>query len=138
MYARSRKFRIAVTNTFAVRLFAENASATWYHPNHQRKLPSWGLAMFLKKHVFPILVVIFTLIAMLATYFAYSYRFTNPPQANFFDSIDYIAMGGLFLVIAKINLARNPQHQNLAIFTAAFAGIVFSNAAEKIMSLVWR
>jgi len=94
--------------------------------------------MFLKKHLFPILVVIFALIAMLATYFAYSYRFTNPRQANFFDSIDYIAMGGLFLVIAKINLARNPQHQNLAIFAAVSAGIVFSNAAEKIISLVWK
>jgi hypothetical protein len=94
--------------------------------------------MFLKKHLFPILVIIFALIATLATYFAHSYRFTNPPQANFFDSIDYIAMGGLFLVIAKINLARNPQHQNLAIFMAVFAGIVFSNAAEKIISLVWK
>jgi hypothetical protein len=102
------------------------------------KLSSWGLAMFLKKHLFPILVIVFALVAALATYFAHSYRLTNPPQANFFDSIDYIAMGGLFLVIAKINLARNPQHQNLAIVTAVFAGIVFSNAAEKIISLVWK
>jgi hypothetical protein len=78
--------------------------------------------MFLKKHLFPILVVIFALIAMLAAYFAYSYRFTNPPQANFFDSIDYIAMGGIFLLIAKINLGRTPQHQNLAIIYSGICG----------------
>ena len=104
----------------------------------KHKLSSWGLAMFLKKHLFTILVIICALIATSATYFAHSYRFTNPPQANFFDSIDYIAMGGLFLVIAKINLARNPQHQNLAIVTAVFAGFVFSYAAEKITVLVWK
>ena len=94
--------------------------------------------MFLKKHLFPILVIIFALIAMLAAYFAHSYRFTNPPEANFLDSIDYVAMGGLFLVVAKINLARNPQRQNLAIAAAVFAGIVFSNAAEKIIPLMWK
>jgi predicted membrane channel-forming protein YqfA (hemolysin III family) len=94
--------------------------------------------MFLKKHLFTILVIIFALIATLATYFAYSYRFTDPPQANFFDSIDYIAMGGIFVLIAKINLGRTPQHQNLAIFAAVFAGFVFSYAAEKIITLVWK
>jgi hypothetical protein len=62
-----------------------------------------------EKHLFTtILVIIFALIATLATYFAYSYRFTDPPQANFFDSIDYIAMGGTFVLIAKINLGRTP------------------------------
>lgn len=94
--------------------------------------------MFLKKHLFTILAVVFALIATLATYFAYSYRFTNTPQANFFDSIDYIAMGGIFLLIAKINLARTPQHQNLAISAAVFAGFVLSYAADKIIALVWK
>jgi hypothetical protein len=103
-----------------------------------QKLSFWGLAMFLKKHLFTILVIICALIATSATYFAHSYRFTNPPQANFFDSIDYIAMGGIFLIIAKINLGRTPQHQNLAIVTAVFAGFVFSYAAEKITALVWK
>ena len=105
---------------------------------YHTKLSFRDLAMFLKKHLFTILVIIFALIATLATYFAYSYRFTNPPQANVFDSIDYIAMGGIFLVIAKINLARTPQHQNLAIFTAVLAGFVLSYATEKIITLVWK
>jgi hypothetical protein len=94
--------------------------------------------MFLKKHLFTILLFIFALIASAAAYFAYSYRFTNPPQASFFDSIDYIAMGGIFLLIAKINLGRTPQHQNLAIFAAVFAGLLFSYAAEKIIPLMWK
>ena len=91
--------------------------------------------MFPKKYLFIILIIICGLIAALAAYVAYSYRFTNPPLANFFDAVDYVAMGGLFLVIAKINLTRTPQHPNLAIFGAAFAGFVFSYAVEKIMAL---
>jgi len=94
--------------------------------------------MFLKKHLFVILLIVFALIATLATYFAYRFRLTDTPRANFFDSIDYIAMGGIFLVIAKINLARTPQHQNLAISAAVFAGFVLSYAAEKIITLVWK
>lgn len=94
--------------------------------------------MVQKKHLFPMLVIVLGLIAALAIYFAHSYRFAKPQQANFFDSISYIAMGVIFLVIAKINLARNPQHQNLAIFAAVFAGFEFSYAVEKIISLVWK
>jgi hypothetical protein len=94
--------------------------------------------MFLKKNLFTTLVTIFALTATLAVYFAHSYRFTNPPQANFFDSIDYIAMGGIFLLIAKIYLGRTPQHQNFAIIAAVIAGFVFSYAAEKIIALVWK
>ena len=92
--------------------------------------------MFLKKHLYGTLIIIFALIATSATYIAHGYRFANPPRANFFDSVDYIAMGGLFLVIAKINLGRTPQHPNLAIFTAALAGFVFSYAVEKIITLM--
>ena len=94
--------------------------------------------MFQKKHLLPILIIALALIAMLAVYFAHGYRFTNPQQANFFDSIGYIAMGVMLLVIAKINLARTPQHQNLAIFAAVVAGFAFSYAVEKILSLVWK
>ncbi len=94
--------------------------------------------MFQKKHFLSIVIIALALIAMVAVYFAHGYRFTRPPQANFFDSISYIAMGVMFLLVAKINLARNPQHQNLAIFAAVFAGFVFSYAVEKIISLVWK
>ena len=94
--------------------------------------------MFLKKHLFIILIIVFALVATLATYFAHNYRFTNPPRANFFDSIDYIAMGGIFLLIAKINLARTPQHQNLAILAAVAAGFVLSYAAETIIASGWK
>jgi hypothetical protein len=94
--------------------------------------------MFQKKHLIPILLIALALIAALAVYFAHGYRFTKPPQANFLDSISYIATGVIFLLIANINLARNPQHQNLAIFAAVVAGFEFSYAVEKIMSLVWK
>jgi hypothetical protein len=94
--------------------------------------------MVMKKYLFTILITVFAAIALLATYAAYSYRFTNPPLANVCDAIDYGAMGGIFLLAAKINLARTPQHQNLAIFAAVVAGFVFSYAVEKIMTLVWK
>jgi predicted membrane channel-forming protein YqfA (hemolysin III family) len=94
--------------------------------------------MVLKKYLVTVLIVIFALIAALATYVAHRYRFTNPPRANFFDAIDYLAMGAIFLLAAKINLGRTPQHPNLAIFAGVVAGFVFSYAAEKLMPLMWK
>ena len=92
--------------------------------------------MVINKHVMPALLIISAAIGMVAACLAYNYRFINAQRADLFVSVENLAIGVIFLLVAKINLVREPQHQSLAIFAAVFAGFEFSYALEKFFSLL--